>query len=53
MLQERVGSCIVEAMMSRSAPVFYGDIRSHERVSTDGIHVVQPANTKFLLMYFG
>ncbi|KAK4799454.1 hypothetical protein SAY86_024819 [Trapa natans] len=31
-LQERVGSRIVEAMMSRSAPVFYGDIRSHERV---------------------
>ncbi|XP_052188092.1 lysine-specific demethylase JMJ31 isoform X2 [Diospyros lotus] len=31
-LQERVGSSIVEAMRSRSAPVFYGDIRSHERV---------------------
>ncbi|PKI41770.1 hypothetical protein CRG98_037833 [Punica granatum] len=31
-LQERAGSCTVEAMMSRSAPVFYGDIRSHERV---------------------
>ncbi|GAB4841645.1 hypothetical protein Ancab_022359 [Ancistrocladus abbreviatus] len=31
-LQERVGSCIVEAMLSRTAPVFYGDIRSHERV---------------------
>ncbi|XP_059625923.1 lysine-specific demethylase JMJ31 [Cornus florida] len=31
-LQERVGSSIVEAMLSRSAPVFYGDIRSHERV---------------------
>uniref|UniRef100_A0A2P2MTX4 Cupin-like domain-containing protein n=1 Tax=Rhizophora mucronata TaxID=61149 RepID=A0A2P2MTX4_RHIMU len=31
-LQERVGSSIVEAMMSRTAPAFYGDIRSHERV---------------------
>ncbi|XP_058105311.1 lysine-specific demethylase JMJ31 isoform X5 [Magnolia sinica] len=31
-LQERVGSSIVEAMLSRSAPVFYGDLRSHERV---------------------
>ncbi|KAJ8547561.1 hypothetical protein K7X08_011147 [Anisodus acutangulus] len=31
-LQERVGSVAVEAMLSRSAPVFYGDIRSHERV---------------------
>ncbi|PSS14592.1 Lysine-specific demethylase [Actinidia chinensis var. chinensis] len=31
-LLERVGSSIVEAMLSRSAPVFYGDIRSHERV---------------------
>ncbi|KAG5587232.1 hypothetical protein H5410_047666 [Solanum commersonii] len=30
--QERVGSVAVEAMLSRSAPVFYGDIRSHERV---------------------
>ncbi|XP_019265251.1 PREDICTED: uncharacterized protein LOC109242842 isoform X2 [Nicotiana attenuata] len=30
--QERVGSVVVEAMRSRSAPVFYGDIRSHERV---------------------
>lgn len=30
--QERAGSCIVEAMLSRSAPVFYGDLRSHERV---------------------
>lgn len=26
------GSSVVEAMLSRSAPVFYGDIRSHERV---------------------
>ncbi|XP_055813215.1 lysine-specific demethylase JMJ31 isoform X3 [Solanum dulcamara] len=26
------GSVAVEAMLSRSAPVFYGDIRSHERV---------------------
>ncbi|XP_011079921.1 uncharacterized protein LOC105163313 [Sesamum indicum] len=32
-LQELVGSSLVEAMLSRSAPVFYGDIRSHERVS--------------------
>lgn len=31
-LQERVGSSIVEAMLSKSAPVFYGDIRRHERV---------------------
>ncbi|KAL1547193.1 hypothetical protein AAHA92_23699 [Salvia divinorum] len=31
-LQELVGSSIVEAMLSRSAPVFYGDIRAHERV---------------------
>ncbi|KAL2540624.1 2-oxoglutarate (2OG) and Fe(II)-dependent oxygenase superfamily protein [Abeliophyllum distichum] len=31
-LQELVGSSVVEAMLSRSAPVFYGDIRSHERV---------------------
>ncbi|XP_010279252.1 PREDICTED: uncharacterized protein LOC104613224 isoform X2 [Nelumbo nucifera] len=31
-LQDRVGSSVVEAMFSRSAPVFYGDIRSHERV---------------------
>nr|XP_023887267.1 jmjC domain-containing protein D-like [Quercus suber] len=31
-LQERVGSAIVEAMLSKSAPVFYGDLRSHERV---------------------
>uniref|UniRef100_A0A7N2RF50 JmjC domain-containing protein n=1 Tax=Quercus lobata TaxID=97700 RepID=A0A7N2RF50_QUELO len=31
-LQERVGSGIVEAMLSKSAPVFYGDLRSHERV---------------------
>ncbi|CAA2990058.1 Hypothetical predicted protein [Olea europaea subsp. europaea] len=31
-LQELVGSLVVEAMLSRSAPVFYGDIRSHERV---------------------
>ncbi|KAB1203376.1 hypothetical protein CJ030_MR8G023206 [Morella rubra] len=31
-LQERVGSCNVEAMLSRSAPVFYGNLRSHERV---------------------
>ncbi|KAA8543288.1 hypothetical protein F0562_021217 [Nyssa sinensis] len=31
-MQERVRSSIVEGMLSRSAPVFYGDIRSHERV---------------------
>ncbi|CAN1762409.1 Lysine-specific demethylase JMJ31 [Linum perenne] len=31
-LQDRVGSSTVEAMMSRSAPVFYGDLRRHERV---------------------
>ncbi|KAE9463941.1 hypothetical protein C3L33_04133, partial [Rhododendron williamsianum] len=30
--EERVGSSMVEAMLSRSAPVFYGDIRGHERV---------------------
>ncbi|KAJ4727409.1 2-oxoglutarate (2OG) and Fe(II)-dependent oxygenase superfamily protein [Melia azedarach] len=27
-----MGTSIVEAMLSRTAPVFYGDIRSHERV---------------------
>ncbi|KAE9618415.1 putative [histone H3]-lysine-36 demethylase [Lupinus albus] len=31
-LQARVGSSTVEAMMSGSAPVFYGDLGSHERV---------------------
>uniref|UniRef100_A0A7N0TUM9 JmjC domain-containing protein n=1 Tax=Kalanchoe fedtschenkoi TaxID=63787 RepID=A0A7N0TUM9_KALFE len=31
-LQDLVGSALVEAMLSRSAPVFYGDIRRHERV---------------------
>ncbi|KDP21397.1 hypothetical protein JCGZ_21868 [Jatropha curcas] len=31
-LQERAGSSKVEAMLSRTAPVFYGDLRSHERV---------------------
>lgn len=31
-LMASVGSSIVEAMLSKSAPVFYGDIRSHERV---------------------
>ncbi|KMZ75916.1 Transcription factor jumonji (JmjC) domain-containing protein-like [Zostera marina] len=30
--QEKVGSNVVEAMLSSSAPVFYGDLRSHERV---------------------
>ncbi|EEF46221.1 hypothetical protein RCOM_0709440 [Ricinus communis] len=29
---ERVGSSTIEAMLSRTAPVFYGDLRSHERV---------------------
>ncbi|KAL3827993.1 hypothetical protein ACJIZ3_016795 [Penstemon smallii] len=33
-LLEMGGSAVVEAMLSRSAPVFYGDIRSHERVTT-------------------
>ncbi|KAJ4839529.1 hypothetical protein Tsubulata_049715 [Turnera subulata] len=28
----QVGSATVEAMLSRSAPVFYGDLRGHERV---------------------
>jgi len=32
-LEERAGSVEVEAMLSRTAPVFNGDIRSHERVS--------------------
>ncbi|XP_058770919.1 lysine-specific demethylase JMJ31 [Vicia villosa] len=31
-LQERVGSSVVEAMVSSSAPVFYGDLGSHQRV---------------------
>ncbi|KAK6141573.1 hypothetical protein DH2020_024674 [Rehmannia glutinosa] len=31
-LQELMGSSVVGAMLSSSAPVFYGDIRSHERV---------------------
>ncbi|XP_073005547.1 lysine-specific demethylase JMJ31 [Typha latifolia] len=31
-LEEKVGSAVVEAMTSKSAPVFYGDLRSHERV---------------------
>ncbi|RDX83606.1 Lysine-specific demethylase JMJ30, partial [Mucuna pruriens] len=31
-LQARVGSCVVEAMISQSAPVFYGDLGSHQRV---------------------
>ncbi|KAJ1385542.1 JmjC domain [Sesbania bispinosa] len=31
-LQARVGSCMVEAMISTSAPVFYGDLGSHGRV---------------------
>ncbi|XP_073223911.1 lysine-specific demethylase JMJ31 isoform X5 [Cicer arietinum] len=31
-LQARVGSSVVEAMVSSSAPVFYGDLGSHQRV---------------------
>lgn len=31
-LEELVGSSTVEVMLSKSAPVFYGDIRNHERV---------------------
>ncbi|XP_076883517.1 lysine-specific demethylase JMJ31-like [Bidens hawaiensis] len=31
-LKELAGSSTVEVMLSRSAPVFYGDIRNHERV---------------------
>ncbi|KAK8486516.1 hypothetical protein V6N11_061165 [Hibiscus sabdariffa] len=31
-LEERVGSFMVEAMLSQTAPVFYGDLRRHERV---------------------
>ncbi|XP_065861078.1 lysine-specific demethylase JMJ31 isoform X2 [Euphorbia lathyris] len=31
-LQARVGSLNVEALLSKTAPVFYGDLRSHERV---------------------
>ncbi|KAL5697272.1 hypothetical protein ACHQM5_030869 [Ranunculus cassubicifolius] len=31
-LQEKVGAAVVEAMLSRSALVFYGDLRSHEMV---------------------
>ena len=31
-MKERVGSVEVEAMLSRTAPCFNGDIRSHERV---------------------
>ncbi|KAL8236292.1 hypothetical protein R6Q59_017373 [Mikania micrantha] len=30
-LEELAGSSIVEVMLSKSAPVFYGDIRNHER----------------------
>ncbi|XP_048227518.1 bifunctional peptidase and arginyl-hydroxylase JMJD5-like isoform X2 [Ricinus communis] len=32
LMAERVGSSTIEAMLSRTAPVFYGDLRSHERV---------------------
>ncbi|XP_038973780.1 uncharacterized protein LOC103697031 isoform X2 [Phoenix dactylifera] len=31
-LEEKAGSAVVEAMYSKSAPVFYGNLRSHERV---------------------
>lgn len=31
-LEVRVGSSMVEAMVSRSGSVFYGDIRSHDRI---------------------
>ncbi|KAF5810639.1 putative tRNA(Phe) (7-(3-amino-3-carboxypropyl)wyosine(37)-C(2))-hydroxylase [Helianthus annuus] len=31
-LEELAGSSTVEVMLSKSAPVFYGDIRNHERV---------------------
>ncbi|CAL9172449.1 unnamed protein product [Musa hybrid cultivar] len=31
-LEESVGSSVLEAMLSRSGQIFYGDIRSHERV---------------------
>lgn len=31
-MKERAGSVEVEAMLSRTAPIFNGDIRSHERV---------------------
>ncbi|XP_031474440.1 lysine-specific demethylase JMJ31 isoform X2 [Nymphaea colorata] len=31
-LQGLVGSCVVEAMVSMSGPVFYGDLKGHERV---------------------
>ncbi|WOK91772.1 hypothetical protein Cni_G00463 [Canna indica] len=31
-LEERVGSATLEAMLSRSGGIFYGDIKSHERV---------------------
>ncbi|KAH9785685.1 JmjC domain-containing protein [Citrus sinensis] len=30
---ERLGTSVVEAMLSRTAPIFYGDIRRHERVA--------------------
>lgn len=33
-LKERAGSVEVEAMLSRTAPIFNGDIRSHERVQS-------------------
>ncbi|ONK65020.1 tRNA wybutosine-synthesizing protein 5 [Asparagus officinalis] len=32
-LEESIGSVTVDAMLSSSAPVFYGDVQSHERVS--------------------
>lgn len=32
-MKERAGSVEVDAMLSRTAPIFNGDIRSHERVN--------------------
>lgn len=32
-LEERAGSINVDAMLSTSAPIFYGDVQSHERVT--------------------
>ncbi|KAJ6730822.1 hypothetical protein OIU85_021596 [Salix viminalis] len=47
-LQERLGSSNAEAMLSKTEPVFYGDIRNHERLVKDSIlilhwrHVTKP-----------
>ncbi|XP_077245411.1 2-oxoglutarate (2OG) and Fe(II)-dependent oxygenase superfamily protein isoform X3 [Tasmannia lanceolata] len=48
-LQERVGSSVVEAMLSRAAPVFYGDIRSHERVPILNIENKESSSLETLL----